>query len=177
MMSKYFKTDDIDIIESDNLLSVFHRADKKQDSFIRIALNENHMKLDIRSKAEFEIYQAVVFYFTSDGHVCRYDFEPGDTDRYFYAAIDIANFMAAALGDPQYPIEKLFMLGSSEKLLVILKTEDSTVFVLYDGTADGIGYGFYLEKNGYPSIFPVLMYLFEIGQPVSKSDENKSAES
>ena len=34
-MNKYFKNDLFDMIESENIISVFHRADKKPEKFIR----------------------------------------------------------------------------------------------------------------------------------------------
>jgi hypothetical protein len=171
-MNKYFKNDLFDMIESENIISVFHRADKKPENFIRIALNEKHMKLDVYAKAEFTIHHACLFHLAPNGNVYRYDLEPGDTQKSFYAAIDSDCLMTVVLDDPKYPLEKLFMFNSCEKFLAILKSDDSTIFVLYDGTADNVGYGYFLEKNGYPNLYPVLMELFDISQPVCEEEND-----
>lgn len=163
-MGKYFNHNDIDLIESEEVVKLLNRADKHPDRFIRITLNQNGMHLDNKSKAEFEIFQAVIFIWDADCNIYRYDFHQNDPDRCFYAAIDPQNLMAMSLQDPQFPREKLCMFDGDDVLLGMLKTADSTIFVIYDGSSDHAGYGFYLEKEGYPSIFEKLLSLFEISR-------------
>ena len=175
-MGKYFNHNDIDLIEREDVVKLLNRADKHPDRFIRIALNQNGMHLDNKSKAEFEIFQAVIFIWDANGRIFRYDFHQNDPDRSFYAAIDSQNLMAMSLQDPGYPREKLCMFDGDDVLLGILKTDDSTIFVIFDGSSDHAGYGFYLEKEGYPSIFEKLLSLFEISQP-GMTEENTDGHS
>jgi len=52
----------------------------------------------------------------------------------------------------------------TEAMLGIFKADTSTIFILYDGMKDHVGYGFYLEKDGYPSIYEKMMMLLDISQ-------------
>ena len=49
-MSKYFQNDDIQFIESEEIEKIMKRADKKPENYIRIALNEKHMRIDNKTK-------------------------------------------------------------------------------------------------------------------------------
>ncbi len=161
-MGKYFKN--IDMIESDDVATLLHRADKKPENFIRIALHPNSMWLDNKTRAEFKIHEAALFIWDIHGRIYRYDFDPGDPQRSFYAAIEPNNFVAYVLDDPKYPQERLCMFDHNEAMMGIFKADTSTIFIIYDGMKDHIGYGFYLEKDGYPSIYEKMMSLLDISQ-------------
>ena len=175
-MGKYFDITDIDLIESEDLAKCFRRADKRPENFIRIALNEDGMHLNYRNTADFEIFQALIFIWDIHGNICRYDFHQNDPKHSFYAAADPNNFMAVVLDDPNYPLERLYMFDSSESLMGMLKTENSTVFIIYDGESDHVGYGYYLENEGYPLVYEKLMSLFEISRPRTNEENNPDSE-
>lgn len=120
-MGKYFNNTDIDFIQSEEVVKLLHRADKRPENFIRIALREDGMHLDYKSHAEFEIYRAILFIRDIRGNIYRYDFAQNDSERCFYAAIDPGNFVAMSLYDPKYAQEKLYMFDNDESLIGILK--------------------------------------------------------
>lgn len=173
-MGKYFNNTDIDFIQSEEVAKLLHRSDKRPENFIRIALSEDGMHLDYKSHAEFEIYRAILFIRDTHGNIYRYDFEQNDSERCFYAAIDPGNFVAISLYDPKYPMERLYMFDSDESIMGIFKTENSTIFIIYDGSKDNVGYGYYLEKEGYPSIYEKLLALFDISHPRSHDNNDDS---
>ena len=95
-MGKYFNHNDIDLIEREDVVKLLNRADKHPDRFIRIALNQDGMHLDNKSKAEFEIYQAVIFIWDANGKIYRYDFRQNDPERPSGARAPPAEVAAAA---------------------------------------------------------------------------------
>ena len=107
--------------------------------------------------------------------IYRYDFAQNDSERCFYAAIDPENFVALSLYDPKYPMERLYMFDNDESLMGLFKTENSTIFIIYDGNEDHVGYGYYLEKEGYPSIYEKLLSLLDISRPHLHDDNNDNS--
>ena len=172
-MEKYFKN--LDMIQSDDVATLLRRADKKPENYIRIALQNHDMWLDVRGHAKFKIREATLFHWDIHGKIYRYDFHPDDPTRSFYAAIEPNNFVAYVLHDPKYPQERLCMFDHNEALMVVFKTDNSTIFIIYDGMKDHVGYGYYLENNGYPVIFDKLRMLWDISFRPCEEDEGSNA--
>ena len=173
-MSKYFHNDDIQFIESEEIEKILKRADKKPENYIRIALNEKHMRIDNKTKLELDIIEAVIFHFKENGQIIRYDFKECESSGSFYAVIDTDNFMAVSIDDANNPLENIFMFDSEESVFCILKAPESSVYILYDGTADHVGYGFIHEKAGYPPFFKKFLHLFNVTVP-KKTEKEKEA--
>ena len=175
-MDKYFKNADTDIIVNEEISRLFRRADKRPEKFIRIALDQEKMLLSYKGGAEFEITQATFFLCNKHGEFYRYDFSRNDPSRQFHAAIDPDTFIAFSLDDPKFPAEGLLMFNSNEMLLGLLKTQNSTIFLIYDNESDHIGYGYHVENPGYPSIYETLMQLLEIRHPLIQAEEESAGE-
>ena len=173
-MSKYFNHNDLDFIESEEIEKILKRADKKPENYIRIALNEKHMRIDNKTKLELDIIEAVIFHFKENGQIIRYDFKECESSGSFYAVIDTDNFIAVSIDDANNPLENIFMFDSDEAVFYILKAPESSVYILYDGTADHVGYGFIHEKAGYPPFFKKFMHLFNVTMP-KKAEKEKEA--
>ena len=173
-MSKYFHQDDIQFIKSEDIEKIMKRADKKPENFIRIALNGKHMRLDYKNKSEFEISEAVIFHYKENGQIIRYDFKQCDIFRNFYAVIDMDRCMAVSIDDSDNPLEDIFMFDADEAMLCIFKVEGSSIYILYDGTADSIGYSYIYEKAGYPTFYGRFLQLFDVTVPQrSRKEQNK----
>lgn len=172
---KYFHKLDCSLFETENVPELLKRADKRPEKFIRIFMDGKDMKLCYKDHAEFDLHEAILFFWDRDGQIFRYDFNPMNYDRTFYAAIDPKSFVAYSLGDEKFPREALCMFDSCECIMGIFKTDDSTVVIIYDGSEDYVGYGYYLEKEGYPKIFEKLYSLFSVSQPVMDVEEGIEA--
>jgi hypothetical protein len=137
-------------------------------------MDNEEMKLCYKDHAEFELKEAILFFWDYNGKIFRYDFNRQDFDRSFYAAIESENFLVYALDDDKYPRERLCMFDCDECFMGIFRTGNSTIFIIYDGKESNVGYGYYLENEGYPSIFEKLYSLFSVCQPVEdKVEEEK----
>ena len=173
-MSKYFHQDDIQLLESEEIEKIMKHADKKPENYVRIALNAKHMRLDYRTRSEFDISEAVIFHFKENGQIIRYDFNECESFRSFYAVIDMNNFMALSIDDTGNPLEEIFMFDSDEAVLCIFETAGSSIYILYDGTADHVGYGYLYEKDGYPLYYRRFLQLFNVTMPKKSNREKKA---
>ena len=163
-MEKYFKNDILEWIDSEEIAGLLRRADKHPEKFLRILFNKDHMLLNLKTQAEFEIRQAVLFFWDIHGKITCYDFYPGDTQRQLYAAVDLKNFVALSLEDPKHPLERFCMFDSSETIMGLFKTDNSTIVLLYDGTKDSVNYSYLLENPGYARFFDKQLELLAMTQ-------------
>lgn len=150
-MKNYFNTNHIDEIEGEGVADLLHHADKKAAKYIRIVMDGEFDYIDIYGD-EHEILQAVVYVEDRHGNFSRYDFDPEDTERCLYMAIDPHEFIAVSIGDPEHPVDGIgnFMHGK-EAILGIFKTDDSTLMFIYKGTGDKIECRHYSN----PSVFDI----------------------
>jgi hypothetical protein len=173
-MSKYFHNDDVQFIESQEIENFFKRADKKPEKYLRIALNENHMKMDFKAKSEFEFLEAIIFHYKENGQIIRYDFKKHAPVTSCYAVVDPEGIMAVYIDDPDNPLEEMFMYNPKEAVFCIFQAAESSIYILYDGTADHIGYGFLYEKDGYPSFYTKFLQLFDHTLPSKTEKKNNT---
>jgi hypothetical protein len=152
MKKNYFNTTHIDKIEIEEVADLLHYADRKADKLIRIVMDEEFNYIDIRGD-EHEILQAVVFVEDRLGNFSRYDFDPEDTERCLYMAIDPKKFIAISIGDPEYPVDGIGEFEHKEAILGIFKTDDSTLMFIYKGTGDKIE----CRHFSNPSVFDIVV--------------------
>lgn len=150
-MRNYFNTNHIDAIEIEEVADLLHHADMKADKYTRIVMDEEFSFIDIRGEEEV-IHQAVVFVEDRLGSFSRYDFEPGDTERWLYMAIDPEMFIAVSIGDPEHPVDGIgHFKHHKEAILGIFKTDTATYMIVYKGNADRIECRHYAD----PAVFDI----------------------
>lgn len=160
-MKKYFNTTDARDTDNADVFLFMNRADKHWDDFIRIALNEEHMLLNCMGRQEYEISRAMVFLWDNEA-VMRFDFEPEDPDAYFYCAADPKNGIAIRLSTPETDLEGFNTFGTNTGLFGLFMTEEETIFLTYDGTADRIGCSILPETKGVPRVMEEMEMLFNL---------------
>ena len=147
-MRKYFNTKHIDAIEIEELTTILNHADSHPKNYIRIVMDEEFSFLDIRGDEE-EILQATVFVEDRFGNFRRYDFEPEETEKYLYMAIDPEEFIALSIGDPDKSVDGIGQFRYNEAIFGIFKTTEANFTLIYRGDQDEIECRYYPDSAAY----------------------------
>ena len=151
-MKNYFNTNHIRNIEMEEVADLLHHTDRESDKYIRVVVDEEFSYIDIRGD-EQEIQQAVVFVEDRYGSVSRYDFEANDSEHCLYMAMDLEEFIAISIGDPEKPVDGIGNFKHKEAIVGIFKTDVSTIMIIYKGTRDQIECRAYTD----PAVFDIMM--------------------
>ena len=145
-MRKYFNTKHIDAIEVEELTTILSHADAHPKNYIRIVMDEDFSFLDIRGDEE-EILEATVFVEDRFGNFHRYDFEPEDTEKYLYMAIDPEEFIALSIGDPDKSVDGIGQFRYNEAIFALFKTTEANFMVIYRDDQDEIECRYYPDSD------------------------------
>ncbi len=159
-MAKYYDHPYTETIQSEEIYSLFRRANKHPNDFIRIELTDEKMHLSRPGKMgeiEFCLLKATLIFHRKDGSMERYDIEPKSFDISFMAAICQKDFMVYFLKTPEKNEEGRMMFSGNETFYGIFKTATSTILITYDSEAEYFGYGYLLEGEGYSSFYKLMM--------------------
>ena len=124
-MKKYFTDDILENIESKNVIKAFNQADQHPEHHIRIVMDDRSMKINLHNE-EFTIVQAVLFVWSRHdmnlfNEMYFMNFIPQDPNRAFYAAIVPEEYFAAAIIDPEYPLEGVCGFGTKDIIFGIFE--------------------------------------------------------
>jgi len=171
-MKKYFKKTVFEPIRDENIVKILRHADKHPDEYIRISLLPGKYRLQYKDEPELEIEQAILFLWKLDGHIYRLDFHPEEEYKHFAAAIDLNKYMAFSAEAPVNACEGLCEFCDDESVMGIFHTRNATIIVTYDGATEAIGFEYCSEMDGVPSLYNMLLSLFDITKPLPEDSGN-----